>query len=146
MRATEPLYAAINDLDTWARDLRGELGMAPFSDVERRLAFASLLAGLTLSVRVGQSAFGPKALTMIYRVLADRWDPDFPPELGPRTVSPKMREAVIAKYGRACAMCEDASEPLHIDHIVPYSKGGPTVLANLQPLCASCNSWKAARL
>lgn len=34
---------------------------------------------------------------------------------------------------------------LHCDHIVPLSKGGKTVLENLQTLCARCNLSKGAK-
>jgi hypothetical protein len=33
---------------------------------------------------------------------------------------------------------------LHVDHIVPWSKGGETVLANLQTLCEVCNIGKGS--
>ena len=32
---------------------------------------------------------------------------------------------------------------LHVDHIVPWSKGGETVLENLQTLCSVCNLGKS---
>ncbi|WP_349257294.1 HNH endonuclease [Novimethylophilus sp.] len=32
---------------------------------------------------------------------------------------------------------------LHVDHIVPWSKGGETVLENLQTLCSMCNLGKS---
>jgi 5-methylcytosine-specific restriction endonuclease McrA len=32
---------------------------------------------------------------------------------------------------------------LHVDHIVPWSKGGETVLGNLQTLCSVCNLGKS---
>jgi 5-methylcytosine-specific restriction endonuclease McrA len=35
------------------------------------------------------------------------------------------------------------STELHVDHIVPWSKGGETVLGNLQPLCSVCNLGKS---
>ena len=35
---------------------------------------------------------------------------------------------------------------LHIDHIVPVSKGGKTVPSNLQVLCSKCNGNKSNKL
>ncbi len=35
---------------------------------------------------------------------------------------------------------------IHIDHIVPVSKGGKTVPSNLQVLCAKCNLGKQPRI
>jgi len=32
---------------------------------------------------------------------------------------------------------------LHVDHIQPWSRGGPTVFENLQTLCNSCNLGKS---
>ena len=46
-----------------------------------------------------------------------------------------------------CRMCgaspaKDPGVTLHVDHIVPWSKGGETMLSNLQTLCAMCNIGK----
>ncbi|HEX4614769.1 MAG TPA: HNH endonuclease signature motif containing protein [Stellaceae bacterium] len=38
---------------------------------------------------------------------------------------------------------KDPAVTLHVDHIVPWSKGGETVLSNLQTLCAPRNIGKA---
>ncbi|MCI5815572.1 HNH endonuclease [Ruminococcus sp.] len=32
---------------------------------------------------------------------------------------------------------------LHIDHIIPWSMGGETVIDNLQTLCSDCNLGKS---
>ncbi|MBI5847426.1 MAG: HNH endonuclease [Nitrospirae bacterium] len=32
---------------------------------------------------------------------------------------------------------------LHVDHIIAWSKGGETVLSNLQTLCSKCNLGKS---
>ncbi len=43
-----------------------------------------------------------------------------------------------------CKMCgsspaKDSEVVLHVDHIIPYSKGGETVEENLRTLCYKCN-------
>ncbi|MES2290255.1 MAG: HNH endonuclease signature motif containing protein [Pseudomonadota bacterium] len=46
-------------------------------------------------------------------------------------------------------MCQKCGDPLtgsfHADHIKPFSKGGWTVTANGQALCAPCNLAKGNR-
>jgi 5-methylcytosine-specific restriction endonuclease McrA len=55
---------------------------------------------------------------------------------------------------RPCTYCGDP-DPVTLDHIVPKSQGGRTILRNLAPACRPCNSqknnrtpgqWKTARL
>jgi 5-methylcytosine-specific restriction endonuclease McrA len=50
---------------------------------------------------------------------------------------------VLAVYGSACLSC--GKDEATIDHVVPISLGGLNDIANVQPLCGSCNSSKGAR-
>lgn len=52
-----------------------------------------------------------------------------------------VRKKVFEKYGRVCNVYGSTTN-LHIDHIIPLSKGGKTVLNNLQVLCRKCNLQK----
>ena len=58
-----------------------------------------------------------------------------------------LRYEVLKRDGGECVV--DGRKPpewtLHIDHIVPLSKGGKTTLDNLQTLCAECNLGKGNR-
>lgn len=61
------------------------------------------------------------------------------------SISEWMRDAVIARDGMICGLCVQPVESrsdLHIDHIQPWSRGGVTVVANLQPAHAACNIAK----
>jgi 5-methylcytosine-specific restriction endonuclease McrA len=58
-----------------------------------------------------------------------------------RRIPRNLREAVIARDRGECVYC-GANEDLHIDHIHPHSRGGTTVLGNLQILCSTCNIRK----
>ncbi|MEX2286954.1 MAG: HNH endonuclease [Planctomycetaceae bacterium] len=57
----------------------------------------------------------------------------------------RQRALVLMRDGNTCRMCGARPEHgarLHVDHVVPWSKGGETVLDNLQVLCAQCNIGK----
>lgn len=65
-----------------------------------------------------------------------------------RTPSPRLRFEVLARDKFTCCFCgasprKDPSITLHIDHILPWSKGGKTTLDNLQTLCSTCNLGKS---
>lgn len=53
----------------------------------------------------------------------------------------KLRDKVFARDGHACLHC-GRKDFLEADHIIPRSKGGETILENLQTLCAGCNRLK----
>jgi hypothetical protein len=53
----------------------------------------------------------------------------------------ELRRQVFERDGGACLACGSTAR-LAADHIVPESRGGRTVLGNLQTLCSPCNSTK----
>ena len=63
-----------------------------------------------------------------------------------RDVNLRLRFLVMKRDHFRCKLCGASSGPnleLHVDHIVPYSKGGKTVFENLQTLCERCNLGKS---
>lgn len=52
---------------------------------------------------------------------------------------------MAAKFNYCCAYCGEKPDRLDPDHVLPLSRGGPNVLANLLPTCLMCNSDKGAR-
>ena len=65
----------------------------------------------------------------------------------PREINLRLRFKVMSRDNFKCCICgaspaKDPSVELHIDHIIPWSKGGETILENLQTLCSSCNWGK----
>lgn len=64
-------------------------------------------------------------------------------ERTPRAVPLRLRYTILERDGGKCCLC-GSKERLHVDHIVPYSKGGETVIENLRTLCADCNIGKGA--
>jgi len=67
-----------------------------------------------------------------------------------RGIGLSLRYKILNRDKFKCVKCgaspaTDHNCRLHIDHIVPFSKGGKTVLENLQTLCEECNLGKGDR-
>lgn len=65
-----------------------------------------------------------------------------------RDINLRMRFTVLRRDNFKCCACgaspaKDPSVELHVDHIIPWSKGGETVIDNLQTLCSKCNLGKS---
>lgn len=63
-------------------------------------------------------------------------------------VLPGLRYEVLKRDGGRCVLCGDSKKDgvkLHVDHILPRSKGGKDTLDNLQTLCQPCNLGKGNR-
>ena len=65
-------------------------------------------------------------------------------------ISLRDRTTVLKRDDYRCAKCGasskmDKSIRLHVDHIIPVSKGGSNTLQNLQTLCSECNLGKSNR-
>lgn len=64
----------------------------------------------------------------------------------PRNVNWRLRALVLMRDGARCQLCgaiPNDGVRLHVDHVKPWSKGGETVLNNLQILCDICNIGKS---
>lgn len=60
-----------------------------------------------------------------------------------------MRYDVFKRDNYKCQICGATSKDgalLHVDHIIPVSKGGKTEMSNLQTLCSRCNLGKSNKL
>jgi len=65
-----------------------------------------------------------------------------------RNVSVSLRLRVLNRDNFTCVFCgkspaTDFGTKLHLDHIIPFSKGGKSTLENLQTLCEECNLGKS---
>ncbi len=65
-----------------------------------------------------------------------------------RDINLRLRFMVMQRDNFKCCACgaSPATSPgveLHIDHIIPWSKGGETTIDNLQTLCSKCNLGKS---
>jgi hypothetical protein len=64
-----------------------------------------------------------------------------------RNINARLRFKVLKRDNFRCCACgaspaKDPSVELHVDHIIPWAKGGETVIDNLQTLCSKCNLGK----
>lgn len=55
-----------------------------------------------------------------------------------------IRRQVIERDGYYCVYCDEdlRSAEIHLDHVIPESKGGLTTVDNLQVTCRRCNTAK----
>ena len=63
-------------------------------------------------------------------------------------MTPSLRYEILRRDGFRCQICGRTQADgvrLHVDHIVPISKGGKTEYDNLRVLCEDCNLGKGAR-
>lgn len=68
-----------------------------------------------------------------------------------RQIKLGLRYEVLRRDRFRCVLCgaspaTDVHCDLHVDHIVPYSKGGKTAAENLRTVCKQCNLGKSAKL
>lgn len=60
-----------------------------------------------------------------------------------------LRYDVFKRDGFKCCICGATAKEgakLHVDHIIPVSKGGKMVMSNLQILCDRCNRGKSNKM
>jgi len=57
-----------------------------------------------------------------------------------------LRRRIIERDGYYCVYCDEdlRDAEIHMDHVIPESKGGPTSYDNLQVTCRKCNLAKGA--
>jgi HNH endonuclease len=62
-------------------------------------------------------------------------------------VPASLRYRALKRDGGKCLLCGALAKdkPMHVDHIIPRSKGGLNTLENLQTLCFECNGGKNNR-
>lgn len=66
-----------------------------------------------------------------------------------RLLTPSLRYDILVRDNFRCKICGASAEDgvkLHVDHILPVSKGGKTVESNLRTLCERCNLGKSNKI
>ena len=116
------------------------LGRNGFRRITDPLAESLQRAGLPdpadESIAMAPEWFNPDAITAV-----------FVPNRS-RQIPASVRRAVFDRDGERCRRCRKSPPEveLHVDHIHPWSKGGPNELGNLRVLCRTCNLSKGARV
>ncbi|MEQ8360386.1 MAG: HNH endonuclease [Cytophagales bacterium] len=64
-----------------------------------------------------------------------------------RGISDRLRFRILMRDGFTCKKCgrspiKEQGVELHIDHLIPWSKGGETIPENLETKCKKCNLGK----
>jgi hypothetical protein len=60
-------------------------------------------------------------------------------------IAKDLRRIVWTRDDGRCAFCGWRKELMELDHIVPWSAGGPDVSTNLRILCHDCNASRSNR-
>lgn len=66
-----------------------------------------------------------------------------------RLVTKELRKKIMERDNYTCQICGKIMKDgvdIHIDHIIPVSKGGKSVSSNLQVLCSKCNLHKSNKI
>lgn len=66
-----------------------------------------------------------------------------------KLMTKELRKKIMIRDNYTCQNCGKYMPDevgLHIDHIVPISRGGKTVASNLQVLCSKCNGNKSNKI
>ena len=64
-------------------------------------------------------------------------------------MTPGLRYEVMKRDGFKCVLCGRCVQDgikLHVDHVIPISKGGKTEMNNLRTLCQECNLGKGSKI
>lgn len=77
--------------------------------------------------------------------------PDAKRTASTRTVSTRLRFQILKRDNFCCVACgrSPANQMgiiLHVDHVVPWSRGGETIEPNLRTLCSVCNLGRSNQL
>ena len=67
---------------------------------------------------------------------------------GTYTVTPRDLRRLLHRFRNRCAYCDvpvAIGDNLHLDHVLPISRGGAHSIGNLLPTCAWCNQSKRTK-
>jgi 5-methylcytosine-specific restriction endonuclease McrA len=127
----------------WRDDLSCTLGEETFRRIKREIRKNKYFAIICKKCRHELRPWKGNEIWIVNYHLEEHYD--IPLETpGKKSPSRKLRNKIIELYDRRCFGCPATSKDkeLHIDHIIPESKGGDSAFRNLQPLCTDCGEMK----
>ena len=65
--------------------------------------------------------------------------------LAPATLMPAEWKSILKAHENKCHYCGEVLTQVHMEHVVPLSKGGGFTAQNIVPSCRSCNSSKRTK-
>lgn len=144
---TDFLKCRLNHLEQLKDEAEIELAKinSEYDFLDKKLSLINNTNNFFDKVSTNQYIIGLK--NNIYNTFGD--DDEDKKQENVRTISGKTRLDVFERDDYRCQMCGrtvDDGIKLHIDHIVPFSKGGSNEMDNLQVLCHECNLAKHDRM
>lgn len=96
------------------------------------------------AVRWGQENRERRAvIAMNYKANRRGWETTNPGSIG---IDPSDWVALLRRHNRRCAYCGGDDGGIHMDHVIPLSRGGRHAIANVLPACRKCNLSKGSKL
>jgi 5-methylcytosine-specific restriction endonuclease McrA len=102
---------------------------------ERRIAAAAAWARANPELRA--------AIAAQYKVARRAWEQLNPDSVG---IAPREWRKLVRHYRHRCAYCGGNDGGIHMDHVIPLSRGGRHAIGNVLPACQGCNLSKGAKL
>lgn len=84
-----------------------------------------------------------RAVAAQYKATRRTWE-----QLNPDSVGVDSHEwrRLVRRYRHLCAYCGGNEDGIHMDHVIPLSRGGRHAIGNVLPACQRCNLTKGAKL
>lgn len=83
------------------------------------------------------------AIAMQNKARRRGWITDHPDSVG---VTSRDWIKLVRRYRNRCAYCGGNTGGIHMEHVIPISRGGRHAIGNVLPACRTCNLSKGAKL
>ena len=83
------------------------------------------------------------AIAAQYKAARRAWEQLNPDSVG---IASKDWRQLVRHYRHRCAYCGGNQDGIHMDHVIPLSRGGRHAIGNVLPACQGCNLSKGAKL